>query len=145
MTEANSLASPQPEVAENQDDRPSTSTGRASSLLHSLLGQTFSDASVTPLHHQSARVIADEEMTRYRSTPPLSLSEDPLNRWHVNKVSFHLLSKMAKRYLCVPATSVSAERVFTTAVYIVTAQRRTLTPEYVDQLLFLHKNLNLAI
>ncbi len=81
MTEANSLASPQPEVAENQDDRPSTSTGRASSLLHSLLGQTFSDAAVTPLHHQSARVIADEEMTRYRSTPPLSLSEDPLNRW----------------------------------------------------------------
>lgn len=145
MTEANNSVSPQPEVAENQDYRPSTSTGRASSLLHSLLGQTFSDASVTPLHHQSVHVIADEEMTRYRSTPPPSLSEDPFNRWYVNEVSFPLLSKMAKRYLCIPATSVSAERVFSTVGDIVTAQRSTLTPEHVDQLLFLHKNLNLAI
>lgn len=110
MTEANNSVSPQPEVAENKDYCPSTSTGRASSLLHSLLGQTFSDASVTPLHHQSVHVIADEEMTRYRSTPPPSLSEDPFNRWYVNEVSFPLLSKMAKRYLCIPATSVSAER-----------------------------------
>ncbi|XP_073681633.1 E3 SUMO-protein ligase ZBED1-like [Garra rufa] len=145
VTEANNSVSPQPEVAENLDERPSTSTGRASSLLHCLLGQTFSDASVTPHHHQSAHAVAEEEMTRYRSSPPLSLSEDPLNWWNVNKVSFPLLSKMAKRYLCIPATSVSAERVFSTAGDIVTAQRSTLTPEHVDQLLFLHKNLNLAI
>ncbi|XP_048857122.1 E3 SUMO-protein ligase ZBED1-like isoform X2 [Brienomyrus brachyistius] len=144
VTEASNSVSPQPKVAENQDDRPSTSTGRASSLLQCLLGQTFSDASVTP-HHQSAHAIAEEEMTRYLGSPPLSLSEDPLNWWHVNKVSFPLLSKMAKRYLCIPATSVSAERVFSTAGDIVTAQRSTLTPEHVDQLLFLHKNLNLAI
>ncbi len=86
-------------------------------------------SSVSPCH-------AEEEMTRYRSIPPLSLSEDPLNWWHVNKVSFPLLSKMSKRYLCIPATSVSAERVFSNAGDIVTAQWSTLTPEHVDQLLF---------
>uniref|UniRef100_A0A3B1IEW9 BED-type domain-containing protein n=1 Tax=Astyanax mexicanus TaxID=7994 RepID=A0A3B1IEW9_ASTMX len=46
--------------------------------------------------------------------------------------------------LCIPGTSVAAERVFSTAGDIVTAQRSSLTPEHVDQLLFLQKNLNVA-
>lgn len=80
---------------------------RASSLLHCLLGQTFSDASVTPHHpHQSACAIVEEEMTRYHSTQPLALSEEPLNWWYVHTVSFPFVSKMAKRYLCIPVTSV---------------------------------------
>ncbi|ROK35859.1 Zinc finger BED domain-containing protein 1 [Anabarilius grahami] len=37
--------------------------------------------------------------------------------------------------------SVAAERVFSTAGDIVSAQRSTLTPQHVDQLVFLHKNL----
>ncbi|XP_051512165.1 SH3 and multiple ankyrin repeat domains protein 2 [Myxocyprinus asiaticus] len=93
VKEANS---PQPEITGKQDQCPSVSKWRASSLLQSLLGQTFSDASV-PLHHQSVYARPEEEMAKYRSTPPFSLSEDPLNWWHANKVTFPLLSKLAKR------------------------------------------------
>ncbi|ROI52209.1 Zinc finger BED domain-containing protein 1 [Anabarilius grahami] len=62
VKEANISVSPQPEVTELQDDCPTTSKGRASSLLHNLLGQTFSDASDTP-YHQSPSALVEEEMT----------------------------------------------------------------------------------
>jgi len=47
---------------------------------------------------------------------------------------------MAKKYLCIPATSVPAERVFSTAGDVVTAQRSQLKSEHVDRLIFLKKN-----
>lgn len=59
--------------------------------------------------------------------------------WHDNEVIFPLLSRLAKHYLCIPGTSVAAERVFSTAGTIVTAKRSSLAPEHLDQLLFLHK------
>ena len=44
-------------------------------------------------------------------------------------------------YLTVPATSVSSERVFSTAGDIVTAQRANLKPKQIDELIFLKKNM----
>ena len=50
-------------------------------------------------------------------------------------------SKFAKKYLCVPATSVASERVFSSAGDIVSAQRSCLRSDHVDKLLFLKKNM----
>ena len=47
---------------------------------------------------------------------------------------------MAKKYLCIPATSVPSERVFATAGDIVTAQGYQLRSEHIDKLIFLKKN-----
>ena len=80
-------------------------------------------------------------MKDYSTAASLPLSENPLDWWKDHHREYPLLAKLAKQYLCVPGTSVSAERVFSTAGDIVTAQRSTLTAEHVDQLLFLHKNL----
>lgn len=115
----------------------------ASSLLENLLGHTFPDAGVQQMP-MSVYAIVEEEVTKYRSAPSLPLSEDPLNWWKKNQQIYPLISKLAKRYLCIPGTSVSAERVFSTAGDIVTAQRSTLASEHVDQLLFLHKNLHIS-
>ena len=51
-----------------------------------------------------------------------------------------MIADVAKQYLCIPGSSVSAERVFSTAGDIVTAQGSTLKSEHIDQLVFLHKN-----
>ncbi|XP_059910907.1 uncharacterized protein LOC132459985 [Gadus macrocephalus] len=128
----------QPTEEQNQSSPPAKRRA-PSSLLENLLGNTFSRAT-QPI---SAYAQAEEEVNKFRGAPPVPLSEDPLSWWRKNEIMYPLLSKLGKRYFCIPATSVSAERVFSTAGDIVTAQRSTLTPEHVDQLLFLHKNLHM--
>ena len=66
---------------------------------------------------------------------------DPLAWWKNNAVRFPLLSVLAKKYLCVCATSTASERVFSTAGNVVTSTRNLLKPEKVDMLVFLAKNL----
>jgi hypothetical protein len=46
-------------------------------------------------------------------------------------------------YLCIPATSVASERIFSTAGDLVTAQRSCLSGDQVDRLIFLKKNLDM--
>ncbi|KAI4810851.1 hypothetical protein KUCAC02_013779 [Chaenocephalus aceratus] len=84
---------------------------------------------------------AKEQMTRSKEADLLEVKEDPLVWWKEHQYEYPLLSHLAKRYLCIPGTSVSSERVFSTAGDIVTAQRSALLPEHVDQIIFLNKNL----
>ncbi|XP_078025205.1 E3 SUMO-protein ligase ZBED1-like [Epinephelus lanceolatus] len=125
------------------EDSPSAPKRKApSSLLVSLLGQSFTDTEST-VEPKAPYARAEEEMERYYKAPALPLTEDPLNWWRVQEVTFPLLSQLSKRYLCIPGTSVSAERVFSTAGDVVTAKRSALKPEHVDQLVFLQKNLQI--
>ncbi|XP_030756558.1 zinc finger BED domain-containing protein 1-like [Sitophilus oryzae] len=65
---------------------------------------------------------------------------DPLLFWKVNGVEFHPLHHCALKYLCVPATSVESERVFSTTGQIATERRSRLKPKNVDILTFIKKN-----
>eukprot|EP00966_Prymnesium_polylepis_P163594 3781724-Prymnesium_polylepis.1 len=47
--------------------------------------------------------------------PVLPMSTDILEWWAANKIKFPALSVMARQYLGVPATSASAERLFSIA------------------------------
>ena len=52
-----------------------------------------------------------------------------LHWWKANAGSFKCLSILARKYLCVAATSVASERVFSTSGNIVSAKRNRLSPE----------------
>ncbi|XP_034560369.1 zinc finger BED domain-containing protein 1-like [Notolabrus celidotus] len=69
-----------------------------------------------------------------------SLDTQPTDWWKVNAGRFPRLAKLARQYLCIPATSVPSERVFSSAGLIVSRLRSRLTPEHVDKLIFLNKN-----
>lgn len=71
---------------------------------------------------------------------PIPTSESPLVWWKANGYKYPLLSVVAIKYLCIPATSVPSEWVFSTAGDIVTAQRSALKSKHVDKLIFLKKN-----
>ncbi|KAJ8375706.1 hypothetical protein SKAU_G00062860 [Synaphobranchus kaupii] len=95
---------------------------RKSCGLADLLGQTYGDVGAPP---KSLSAIAEEEVKRYQEVTPLALTEYPLSWWKAHEQVYPFLAKLAKRYLCIPGTSVSAETVFSTAGDIVTAQRST--------------------
>ena len=65
---------------------------------------------------------------------------DSLNWWFENKKRYPRLYILSLKYLCIPATSVASERVFSKGGEIVSAKRSCLKPKNVNQLIFLNKN-----
>lgn len=128
------------ETGASPEEGPVPKRRITSAALVNLLGKTFTEVRVAP---KSASTRAEEELNKYLAVPALSLSEKPLHWWKSNERDFPLLARLAKRYLCIPGTSVAAERVFSTAGDVVTAQRSCLSSEHVDQLIFLQKNLQI--
>ena len=82
-----------------------------------------------------------DEFVLFVRVPQLHHDEDALVWWRVNEPRFPTIAKIAKSYLCCPATSVPSERIFSTAGNVITNKRCSLTPDNADMLIFLNKNL----
>ena len=80
---------------------------------------------------------AQAELTRYQEEAPIPETENPLMWWKLNKHRFPVLSSFAQTILCVPATSVPCERLFSSSGYIVNKMRSCLLPENVNALVCL--------
>ena len=92
--------------------------------------------------------VAESEIVNYLREKPVSVNSDskedktdPLEWWKDNSSRYKLLSTLAAKYLCVPATSVPSERVFSCTGNIVNSKRACIHPENVNMLCFLHNNL----
>ncbi len=83
-----------------------------------------------------------DEVNKFMKLPDLHPDSDPLLWWKENGKHFPKMSLYARKLLCVPATSVPSERIFSVAGSIVTKRRANLKPESVDMLVFLNKNLS---
>jgi hypothetical protein len=79
------------------------------------------------------------EFKEYLNTS-INSNTDPINWWQNNANSFPRLSELAKKYLSIAATSVTSERVFSTAGNLISNKRSALKPKLVNQLIFLNKN-----
>ena len=99
-----------------------------------LKGRTAACASIPK------RARAGTELTRYIQEEPIDSNADPLAWWRVNEARFPLLSKLARKYMCICATSTPSERVFSTAGNIVSPFRSSLKPHKVNMLVFLARN-----
>lgn len=82
-----------------------------------------------------------KELEFYKSSARLDFEEDPLIWWKRNYLNLPIISQLARKYLCVCATSSSSERLFSAAGNIVTPLRAHLKPDKVEMLTFLSKNL----
>jgi hypothetical protein len=76
---------------------------------------------------------ADFGKLRLRST-------NVLEWWHSKEQDFPLLSKVAKKYLCIQVSSTSSERVFSTGGNTVTAKRTKLDPTNVHMIVYCNIN-----
>jgi len=72
-------------------------------------------------------------------TPIPPENTDVYQWWRTNKTFFPILSRMARKYLSIPATSVPSEQLFADAGNKI-ASKRNRPPEVVSQLLFVKRN-----
>lgn len=80
-----------------------------------------------------------EEYLKYKV-----IKDEPiLEFWKKNVKKYPDLSILAKKILCVPASSASSERNFSTAGIVVDKRRSNIKPNKVDALLFMHDNLKI--
>ncbi|KAK7938916.1 hypothetical protein WMY93_002242 [Mugilogobius chulae] len=68
------------------------------------------------------------ELSSYMNSPPVDSESDPLLWWKIHTVNFPHISRLARKYLCIPATSSASERLFSTGGNVVTCQRSSLKP-----------------
>ena len=75
---------------------------------------------------------ADDEFSRYQSLKPsASLSTDPILWWQAHESEFPTIARLARRILCIPASSAPSERAFSVIGAVNTKVRTNL---HVDRL-----------
>ncbi|XP_041839735.1 E3 SUMO-protein ligase ZBED1-like [Melanotaenia boesemani] len=81
-----------------------------------------------------------DEVHRYIDSQFFWDGEDLLSFWESQSQpkAFPVLSKVARMILCIPATSASSERAFSSAGRVLESRRNRLNPGTVDAILFLH-------
>lgn len=83
----------------------------------------------------------ETELNSYLQAPNADSETNPLAWWKTHSTTYPRVSLLARRYLCIPATSSPSERAFSTGGNIVSCHRAALRPDAVDRLVFLAKNL----
>ena len=80
------------------------------------------------------------EVDLYLATNQIPILDDPLYWWKQNSSSFKILSRIAKDFLPLPATSAASERIFSKSGHIVSKKRSMLASKNVNVLVFLAEN-----
>lgn len=104
------------------EDFQGSSNNESENILESFM--SFDDSEVSP----------DSEISRYIHHPVLSLV-DIEKWWFDHSSNFPKLFKLFLKLSCVPATSASSERTFSTGGNIVTDKRSLILPENVNNLI----------
>ncbi|KAJ8333502.1 hypothetical protein SKAU_G00415100 [Synaphobranchus kaupii] len=133
-------AQPRPSTSTSQSTEAEQPPQKAKKTLASFLKTSGAAAAATSAS-PSLKEAIEGELKAYLSTPNADSEMDPLEWWKVHEGSFPRVGQLAKKYLCIAATSAPSERVFSTGGNIVTCQRATLKPDKVDKLVFLAKHL----
>jgi len=91
--------------------------------------------------------IARNELDAYKALPELPIATvngivNPLDWWKENSQVYPNLAKLAKKYLCIPATSAPSERVFSKAGLTIANKRAAMNGDLAANLIFLEANWN---
>ncbi|ROL41901.1 Zinc finger BED domain-containing protein 1 [Anabarilius grahami] len=108
-------------------------------LIDSLLGSDGEEEDRANKDEDVHTQVRNEVLT-YFGKISLAKEENPLLWWKANNDRYPMLARLAKSYLCIPATSTPSERLFSAAGNIASKKRATLSQEHVDMLTFLHCN-----
>ena len=80
-------------------------------------------------------------MQRYLNYTTQDVNFSPLEWWKAQQKDLPILSRLARQYLCIYATSVQAKRVFSVGGNVVSDSHNSLKSQSVDHLVFFATNL----
>ena len=85
----------------------------------------------------------EDEIERYKKHKATTIPNDTdiLDFWRSNEKMFPTLARLARKILCVPASSVSCESAFSTAGRTLENRRTCLSTTSVNSILFLNSNM----
>ncbi|QQP35181.1 Uncharacterized protein FKW44_023335 [Caligus rogercresseyi] len=113
----------------------------SSANVNCIWGDFFEEANKSVSSNDRNRATAENELNLYLTEQPVNKYVMPLLWWHSNRMKYPLLSKLAFKYLSVQATSVSSERLFSTAGQILNDRRNRLSESNAEKMIILHNNL----
>ncbi|XP_032446924.1 zinc finger BED domain-containing protein 1-like [Xiphophorus hellerii] len=128
------------EVSTDAQDKPVEHQQNTNTFFSNLLGSSESSTSDEEDEEQHLNQDVQKEVLMYFGEHTLSKRENPLLWWKSNAARYPTLSKLAKFFLCIPATSTPSERLFSAAGNIASKRRASLSSQHVDMLTFLHSN-----
>lgn len=82
-----------------------------------------------------------KELEQYLAEPNAPETSNPLDWWRNYQSKYPSIAVVARAYLGIPATSVASERVFSKCGRVCSERRSLLSPQHVEQLVFLANNL----
>ncbi|KAL0872158.1 hypothetical protein ABMA27_004567 [Loxostege sticticalis] len=129
--------------AQSHLERPSTSSADSQQITTEATGENnlweHLDKRVQEFSNMdNPSTSAIIKVKQYVELPYLDRKANPLKFWELRKVTNNNLYKIALKYLCIPATSVPSERVFSKAGLLCNQRRNRLESKKVDQILFLN-------
>jgi len=81
-----------------------------------------------------------DELELYGYHNEWSFDVNPLDWWKTHQKSFPTISLMSKKFLCIAATSVASERLFSKSGELVSKKRSRLSVSTVREIIFLNAN-----
>ena len=81
------------------------------------------------------------EIEHYCKITKPDADSNPLDWWKVHGFSYPTLAKLAKKYLCICASSCASERLFSTSGHVALKKQNLLKPNKLNMLVFLARNL----
>jgi hypothetical protein len=106
-----------------------------------LLKEFMGDTPTVSVARRRSEVGLSQELDLYLTTKTCQKETPILDWWRLNAGTFPIMARLARKILCIPASSSSSERVFSSAGNIVTSKRQNLDPEMVEKLVYLKENL----
>ena len=116
---------------DSEEDTPRPYAG-----LLSFLNEIVDDSRRSTTSTADAAIL----VRQYVELLPIDNKLNPITYWSNADTQVQALAAVAEYYLCVPATSVHSERLFSEAGYLSSERRNSLPPFKTKMLVFLHGN-----
>ncbi|CAG8472962.1 1743_t:CDS:2 [Racocetra fulgida] len=121
---------------------PTTNTLSPASYFHNATVSSFYKPTLLNIFNNPSPLNLQSELDEYLAVPQIPFDSDPFMWWNVNKDRFPVISRLARTYLAVSATSTPSERLFSDGGNMMGPKRTRMNPEFFKRLMFLKRNHN---